>query len=484
MAMNGDRPKKTDRAKAKKDKLAKADYAMKVSEQQMDALLKKVSGSKKGRSLAEKFRDAKFIGGADKNDPGDPLVRHIDLDKARKRFGIPGPRQPGNEYGGWKDHSGRPVDVFRGNAAAERPEGLLPLPRNISLGRLLNTLADDRTWKQEAARKAAIAKKGKPVKSKPEFFKMLGQLSRHADSATQQFGRLEKTGKNVDIALTLAVMSREGRHAITDDPKSIDSYGGFGLDLLYAEQSSLRKEGYLPKDFPKLPKGDGGSWKAKWGGKVYNEIGQRNASIHELVVRITGTGKTIAESFDIIETVILPKTPSGKNLGTKGCRQFVDRYRKTTTESDVRLWRETLDRGLRNAPGLPAKYRWRALLPLESKHVIQPAKVPGNRMVEAAGAKITRCRDTFYKYARAAKFDDATLKGISKDVERAWTSMVFIAPGATKNLLKRIRRQDKRCNLKSLDDILKVPTDSDYIKDARVRAAEAHMIETTVLQDM
>lgn len=477
MAMNGDRPKKTDQAKAKKDKLAKADYAMKVSEQQMDALLKKVSGSKKGRSLAQKFRDAVHIGGADKHKTGDPLVRYVDLDKARKRFGIPGPRQPGNEYGGWKDRSGNPVDFYRGNADRERPEGTLNLPKNISQDRLLKTLADDRTWKKEAARKP-------PAKAKPEFFKMLTQLSRHADSAAAQFDRLAKTGKGVDIALTLGVLSREGRNGITSKKNMIDSYGGFGLDFLYTDQAVLRREGYLPKDFPKLQKGDGGSWEGNWGGKVYNEIGQRNASVHELVVRFTGTGKTIAESYNIIENTVLPRTKLGQKLGAKGRREFVDGYRRKTTESDVRLWRETLERGLRNSPGLPMNDRWRALLPLESKHIIQPAKVPGDRMVEAAGAKITRCRDTFYKYARAAKFDDATLKGISKDVERAWTSMVFIAPGATKNLLGQIQRQDKKCNLKSLDDIIKVPTNNDYIKAARVRAAEAHMIETTVLRDM
>jgi len=474
MTVKGDKPGNIEQPKGREKAAQQADYAERISKSELDGVLKKLTGQKKPRSLAEKFRDAKWIGGADKNDPGDVLVRSADIDAARKKFGIPGPRKPGNAYGGWKDKHGNPVDFYRGDADREQPAGGSKIRGNMPLGKLLDTLADDKTWQKDAKRK-------EPAKAKPEFFKMLAQLSRHADSAAAQFERLKTTGKDVDIALTLSVMGREGRNGITDKPKLIDSYGHFGMDFLYADQFAMKKEGYLPADFPELPKGDGGPWPAKWEGKVYNEKGQRNASVKELVVRITGTGKSLAESFDIIENVKLPKTKVGAKLGPEGRRRFVDEYRSTTTEGDVTRWRQTLERGLRKEPGLTEGDRWRALLPLESKYIVQPAKVPGDRMVEVTGAKMARCRDEFRDAAATAGFSKEDIGGLSKDVERAWTALNFIAPGYAKDLCRQIK--NNKSDLKSLNDILTVGTKSDYIKGARVRAAEAYLIEKTVLKE-
>jgi hypothetical protein len=371
MTVNGDKPGNIEQPKGREKAAQQADYAERISKSELDGVLKKLTGQKKPRSLAEKFRDAKWIGGADKNDPGDVLVRSADIDAARKKFGIPGPRKPGNAYGGWKDKHGNPVDFYRGDADREQPAGGSKIRGNMPLGKLLDTLADDKTWQKDAKRK-------EPAKAKPEFFKMLAQLSRHADSAAAQFERLKTTGKDVDIALTLSVMGREGRNGITDSHLEQDSYYEFGLDNLYTDQFALKKGGYLPNGFPEL---------TEVPGPMVNEHG----------------------------------------------------------------------------------------------HEIHPAMVPGDRMVEVTGAKMARCRDEFRDAAATAGFSKEDIGGLSKDVERAWTALNFIAPGYAKDLCRKIK--NNKSDLKSLNDILTVDTKSDYIKGARVRAAEAYLIEKTVLME-
>jgi hypothetical protein len=107
--------------------------------------------------------------------------------------------------------------------------------------------------------------------------------------------------------------------------------------------------------------------------------------------------------------------------------------------------------------------------------------VPGDRMIEAAGATVARCGDRFEADARAAGFSAEEIGSISQDERRAWAAMKFMAPGYTKNALKDIKAG--RSDLAALGDILTVEPKNDYIKGARVRAAEAYLIDKTVLAD-
>jgi hypothetical protein len=418
---------------------------------EIDAELKKLEHAEKSKSLSVKFRESKAVGGTDqKGDRGDGLVETIDIPEARDKFAIPQPDNPGNIYGGWIDHAGRPIDFYRGDRNRENPA--------TDLGN----------------------------KARPEFFKMLEKLGENPDAAAREFTKLQNTGKPTDIAFILSVVGRERRNAISSSVNLTDTFGQFGLDNFYKEQTLLANEGYLPSDFPHVTKGDGGpTWQAVFHGRVYNELGRDHALIKAELVGIIDQGTGLENAFIILESR-LKSTELGKRLGEQGLQIYLEPWKKGTTLSDVQLWKDTLGR----EPGLQAKDKWKALLPLEPGHEIFPAKIPENRMIEACGAVLNKSYDIFLDSAKkpvlnrdgkiiAEGFSEKDMKTLSSNARRVWTSLFFSGPGDGKAILSQYK-----VNGWSLENIVTDETNAqryDNLKTARVRAAEAYIIEKRVL---
>ena len=426
MSGPGDQKKQTDKTAEANLAKKKAEQLRAIEQKRREKKLDRMVDSAVRKMERQKPKDFSDIVRNAKSITRDGLIESIDIPDVRKRFGIPGSKDPLKLYGGFHVDTPykRTIDLYRGDERKEKP--------------------------------GDFASKGKPI-----VFEALKRIDAHPQAVEKQIKNIRENdspkNRPVDISLLLSVISHEGQAAIGSSSKTINSYKQGGLDTFHKDQKFLKDNGYLPADFPdRLGKAQ---TDANWAGRSYNEHGRNKAGIKSFFVLRSESGKTVDETVNELRGM-------RNRFGTLVSEKELGRW-KTEANSKLDLWKRTYNDGGRDPM---------SLLPLEPQHEAFPAEIPQNRMMEAYNAVLNRRFDVFKGEAKKNGYKQADIDGLTPAARRVWTVTFFSLPGQGSKLLGQFAGGKERKDLNSILTDEKAH-EMHSVMRGLVNAAEAELLD-------